>query len=77
MRYTENQCVDCGFPCISACRYKKVEICECDRCGKEADYWVDWEDLCAECFRDYLDEGFHELSTLDRAELLGVKYEKL
>lgn len=78
MRYTENQCVNCGLPCVSACRYKKVEVCRCDRCNGEADLYADGEDLCIDCFNDYLEEIFHEeLSMQDRAKILGVKYELL
>lgn len=77
MRYTENQCVDCGFPCISSCRYRKVEICKCDVCRKDADVSVDGEDLCYEHFRAYLKDAFDELSLHDRAMILGVQYELL
>ena len=58
VRY-ENECVDCGLPCIESCPYKKVPHYYCDRCGDEI-YPDDvhhgtiagheYEDLCEECF---------------------------
>lgn len=51
MKRTENECVDCGLPCISiACPYYSVTRYYCDRCKEEGvlyDYYG--EELCKEC----------------------------
>ena len=47
----ENDCVDCGLPCIyEACRYYKAVHYYCDRCQDETTLYV-WgnEQLCFEC----------------------------
>lgn len=48
----ENQCVDCGLPCIGkACRYYRVKVLICDECGDEVDtlYQFEGEELCGDC----------------------------
>lgn len=48
----ENQCVDCGLPCIgNACMHYRVKVLICDGCGDEVDtlYQFEGEELCAEC----------------------------
>ena len=51
VRY-ENQCCDCGLPCLgSSCPYKKVPIWYCDECGDEGItlYEVDGKEVCEHC----------------------------
>ena len=47
----ENECVDCGLPCIgSSCPYMNVTRYYCDDCEDEATlYEYDGQELCAEC----------------------------
>lgn len=46
MRIKENDCVDCGLPCIGrACPYREVEHIYCDDCGCEI--WI--EEMHTEC----------------------------
>ena len=54
----ENECVDCGYPCIyEACRFYRVVRYYCDLCGEEADLWrFDGHELCAECILKQLEE---------------------
>ena len=55
----ENQCVDCGLPCIrEACRYydAKVYICDNCKCEDETLYYYDDEQLCIECIKKRLEE---------------------
>lgn len=56
MLKVENQCVDCGLPCLgSSCSYRNVEVYYCDRCGNECGdevYDVDGTDLCEYCLKD-------------------------
>ena len=54
MRTVNNECVDCGLPCIGdACRYKNVIRYYCDKCKEEFNsdelYDVDGEMLCIDC----------------------------
>ena len=52
MIITENECVDCGLPCIyEACPYWAVTRLYCDDCGNEEDvlYWWDNQQLCLGC----------------------------
>lgn len=50
MRQVENDCVDCGLPCIgTSCRYYAVHF-YCDDCGDEDTlYEFDGEELCIRC----------------------------
>jgi len=53
----ENQCVDCGLPCLgSRCSHRNVLVYYCDVCGDEIDiddvYEVDDEDLCEDCLKE-------------------------
>ena len=48
----ENNCVDCGLPCLyDSCRYYREKHLHCDRCGYEVDtlYLYDGEQLCYDC----------------------------
>ena len=52
MIITENECVDCGLPCIyEACPYWAVTRLYCDECNSEEDvlYWWDNQQLCLGC----------------------------
>ena len=48
----ENECVDCGLPCLgSSCPYRRVPHIYCDRCGEEiyeGDITEEYH-LCDEC----------------------------
>ena len=56
MRRTENECVDCGKPCLGrACPFSSVTRYYCDQCGAETLlYDTDEGELCAECVLDNL-----------------------
>ena len=47
----ENDCVACGKPCVSYCRYKNVPHSYCDKCEDEVSelYEYDGEQLCESC----------------------------
>lgn len=51
MQRIENDCVDCGLPCLGdSCRYRNVPHYYCDCCGYEDKlYYYDSEELCEEC----------------------------
>lgn len=51
MTKIENDCVDCGRPCLgSSCPYVNVQHHYCDECGDEAPlYDYEGQELCAEC----------------------------
>lgn len=53
----ENECVDCGLPCIyESCKYYKVARFYCDECGNEGElYWFDGEQLCLDCIAQRLE----------------------
>ncbi len=57
MRVTENECVDCGKPCMgNACPYRNVTRFYCDECKEEEPlYYYDGEELCIECIKDRLE----------------------
>lgn len=48
----ENDCVDCGLPCMGDnCPYRDVPHISCDNCGDECSevYEVNGEHLCETC----------------------------
>lgn len=58
MIITENECVDCGLPCIyESCPYWAVTRFYCDECGEEMDvlYYFDWQELCLDCIEARLE----------------------
>ena len=59
IRY-ENDCVDCGQPCLGiACPHHKVPHYYCDECGEETDLYYfgfDGEELCLDCIESRLDK---------------------
>lgn len=77
MKVIENQCVDCGLPCIgSACRYKDVEVYYCDNCEDEyAEYMLDDEYYCTDCAEKYLSSMFEDLTIFEQAEALNINIE--
>jgi len=54
----ENECVDCGLPCLySSCPYWAVKRFYCDECHDEAKlYWYDNEQLCLDCIEKRLEK---------------------
>ena len=50
MKKIENECVGCGLPCLSSCKYRRVVRFYCDECGEEETlYHYDDSELCQEC----------------------------
>lgn len=70
----ENQCVDCGLPCLGyGCKYRKVEVRYCDRCKSDnAVYEFDGEDLCADCAEEVIKEIFDDMTLYEKAEACNV-----
>lgn len=54
----ENECVDCGLPCLgSSCPNRNVIRIYCDKCGEEGKiYHYDGEHLCIDCIEEALEE---------------------
>ena len=55
----ENECVDCGLPCLyTACSYYKVTHFYCDECNEEVEdlYWFGTEQLCPDCILKQLEK---------------------
>lgn len=51
MKKVQNDCVDCGLPCLGhSCPYQNVTHFYCDECGDEAPlYYYDDQELCIDC----------------------------
>lgn len=51
MKKIENECVNCGLPCLGkSCPYREVPHYYCDRCGEEETlYYYHGEELCEYC----------------------------
>ena len=52
MIITENECVNCGLPCLrQSCPYWAVTRLYCDCCNNEEYdlYWFEDEQLCIDC----------------------------
>ena len=86
----ENQCVECGLPCLqTSCPWTHVEVHYCDECEKnEADYTVGDSEFCAGCLDkimnkqlegilEYLAELFAKKPLAAKAEVLGINAEKI
>lgn len=58
MKRLENECVDCGLPCLgNSCPNRNVPRFYCDDCGDEAQlYDFDGEELCISCIEKRLDK---------------------
>lgn len=70
----ENQCVDCGLPCLGdSCKNRNTRVFYCDYCGDEgAGYRIDGEDFCGRCIQAYVDSVFHELTLSEQADILNI-----
>ena len=58
MIITENECVDCGLPCLyESCPYWAVTRLYCDECDNEEHtlYWWDDQQLCLDCIEARLE----------------------
>ena len=74
----ENECVDCGLPCIgSLCSYSDVVRRYCDICGEPAEYIVDNVDMCEDCANKVVDEEFKGLTYFEKCELLEFEYKEI
>ena len=54
----ENECVDCGLPCIyESCKYYRVVRYICDCCNDEVDalYYFDDQEMCIDCIEQSLE----------------------
>lgn len=71
---TENQCVDCGLPCIGdLCKYKNVIVRYCDRCKSDgAVYEMNGENLCSDCASEIVKDIFDDMTLREKAEVCGV-----
>ena len=51
MQRIENECVDCGLPCLGdSCPKRNILHYYCDNCGNEEKlYHYDNDELCEEC----------------------------
>lgn len=58
MKEIENECVDCGLPCMgNSCPNRNVVRFYCDQCTEEADlYYFDGHELCIECIQKQLEK---------------------
>lgn len=59
MQKIENDCVDCGLPCLgNSCPYRNVKHIYCDDCGEEHEniYKYDDEELCINCIEKRLEK---------------------
>lgn len=74
----ENQCVDCGLPCIhNSCPYYNVEMHYCDECGDYAGYIIDNTDYCETCAKEFIKREFDELTLQEQAEIMNIVIEKI
>ena len=57
MREVENDCVNCGLPCLgSSCPNANVIHYYCDKCGDEVTlYHFDDDELCLDCIQERLE----------------------
>ena len=58
MIITENECVDCGLPCMyESCIYWAVTRLYCDECDNEENvlYWWGDQQLCLDCIEARLE----------------------
>ena len=56
MMKVENECVDCGLPCLyRSCKYYAVTRFYCDQCSDQATlYEFEGRQLCIECIKKLL-----------------------
>ena len=58
MIVTENECVDCGLPCIhESCRHWAVTRFYCDKCHEDVEnlYYFEDQELCIDCIEQQLE----------------------
>lgn len=54
----ENQCVDCGLPCLGdSCPNRNVEVYYCDKCHEQLSHEEiyetdDGDELCEDCLKE-------------------------
>lgn len=74
MLVLENQCVDCGKPCLfEGCPYYSVPVYYCDsQDGKKADYRIDGEHYCKDCAKRIMQELFDDNSIEEQAWMLEL-----
>ena len=53
----ENECVDCGLPCLyESCPYWAVKRYYCDECGEEDKlFYFDGREMCIHCVEKLLE----------------------
>jgi hypothetical protein len=53
----ENECVDCGLPCLyESCPYWAVKRYYCDKCGEEDElFYFEDREMCIDCIEQELD----------------------
>ena len=74
----ENQCVDCGLPCLmKGCPYWEVPMVYCDECKDEAEYRIGGTDYCEKCAKKFLQEEFDNLTIEEKAGVLGFGFEDM
>ena len=58
MKKIENDCVDCGLPCLgSTCPFRNNPHYYCDQCENEEPlYLFNGQELCVNCILDKLDK---------------------
>lgn len=58
----ENECVDCGLPCLGdSCPYRNVVRYYCDKCKEEKKlYYFDRDELCIDCIEKELEEVVYD-----------------
>lgn len=58
MKKTENECVQCGLPCMgNSCPHRNVTRLYCDKCGNEAKlYYFEGGEWCIDCIEKALEE---------------------
>jgi hypothetical protein len=66
MQRIENDCVNCGLPCIGdSCPYRNVTHFYCDKCGIEDKlYLFEDEELCKDCIDEILENRVVEGSAV-------------
>lgn len=59
------------------CPYVNVEVTVCDRCGHDAAYNIDGEDLCERCATNYVKDAFQSLLLEEQADCLGINLNEI
>lgn len=72
-----NECVGCEHCAGAGCSCKNVERHICEDCGGEATCILECDELCNDCLNKSLDSLWSELTSEEKAEMLGVTLERL